>query len=61
MASINTNALCSSITEYKPVGLSAIVCLTENYCQGKQIFEKAFLNQDKRLLVGLKYFVTQFV
>lgn len=28
VASVNTNALCSSIGEYKPVGLSVIVCLT---------------------------------
>lgn len=44
VASINTNALRSSIGEYKPVGLGVIVCLTGNYCQGKQIFEKAYLN-----------------
>lgn len=51
---INTNALCSSIGGYKPAGLSTIVCLTENDCQGKQIFEKAYLNQDKHLLLVLK-------
>lgn len=44
VASINTNALGSSIGEYKPVGLSVIVCLTASYCQGKQIFEKAYRN-----------------
>lgn len=35
---INTNALCNSIGSYKPAGLSTIVCLTKNDCQGKQIF-----------------------